>query len=45
VNSVTNRIYVANYGSNDVTVIDGATNTTVAPGSSPVSVAMTPTTN
>src|ERR1700746_3870449 len=28
VNPVTNRIYVANQGSNNVTVIDGATNTT-----------------
>ena len=26
VNPVTNKIYVANAGSNDVTVIDGATN-------------------
>ena len=28
VNPVTNKIYVANYGSNNVTVIDGATNAT-----------------
>ncbi len=27
-NPVTNKIYVANYGSNNVTVIDGATNST-----------------
>ena len=34
VNPVTNKIYVANYSSNNVTVIDGATNgtTTVAAG-------------
>ena len=37
VNPVTNRIYVANNGSNNVTVIDGATNatSTVAAGSIP----------
>ena len=36
VNPVTNKIYVANYGSADVTVIDGATNdtTTVPAGPS-----------
>src|ERR1700689_4036770 len=28
VNPVTNKIYVANYGSNSVSVIDGATNAT-----------------
>ena len=28
VNPVTNKIYVANVGSNNVTVIDGATNAT-----------------
>jgi YVTN family beta-propeller protein len=28
VNAVTNKIYVANEGSNNVTVIDGTTNTT-----------------
>ena len=28
VNPVTNKIYVANYGSNNVTVINGAKNTT-----------------
>ena len=39
-NPVTNKIYVANYGSNNVTVIDGATNstTTVAAGTDPDSV-------
>ena len=37
VNPVTNKIYVANHGSNNVTVIDGATNdtTTVAAGTIP----------
>ena len=37
VNPVTNKIYVANYGSNNVTVIDGATNatTTVSAGTQP----------
>jgi YVTN family beta-propeller protein len=30
VNSITNRIYVVNYGSSDVTVIDGATNRPIA---------------
>ena len=37
VNPVTNKIYVANYGSDNVTVIDGATNdtTTVAVGIEP----------
>ncbi|MCX6841729.1 MAG: T9SS type A sorting domain-containing protein [candidate division WOR-3 bacterium] len=47
VNPVTNKIYVANYGSNDVTVIDGATNgtSTVATGSCPWGVAVNPVTN
>ncbi len=47
VNPVTNKIYVANYGSNNVTVIDGATNatTTVAAGTHPYSVAVNPVTN
>ena len=47
VNPVTNKIYVANYGSNNVTVIDGATNatTTVAAGTSPYAVAVNPVTN
>jgi DNA-binding beta-propeller fold protein YncE len=31
VNPVTNKIYAANYGSNDVTVIDGATNASCTP--------------
>ncbi len=46
-NPVTNKIYVANCSSNNVTVIDGATNatTTVAAGSSPYSVAVNPVTN
>ena len=38
VNPTTNRIYVANYDSNNVSVIDGASNTvvaTVAVGSQP----------
>ena len=37
VNPVTNKIYVVNYTSNNVTVIDGATNdtTTVPPGPAP----------
>ena len=37
VNPVTNKIYVANHGSDNVTVIDGATNdtTTVAAGIGP----------
>jgi len=44
----TNRIYVANSGSNNVSVIDGASNTvvaTVAVGSNPRGVAVNPTTN
>jgi YVTN family beta-propeller protein len=47
VNPVTNKIYVANQGSNTVTAIDGATNTTttVAVGGSPLSVAVNPVTN
>jgi YVTN family beta-propeller protein len=47
VNSVTNKIYVCNYGDNTVTVIDGATNatTTVPVGTSPVAIAVNPTTN
>ena len=48
VNPVTNKIYVANYSSN-VTVIDGATNstTTVGTGTSsyPTAVAVNPVTN
>ncbi len=47
VNPVTNKIYVANDSSNNVTVIDGATNspTTVIVGTSPSSVAVNPVTN
>src|SRR5437899_36581 len=47
VNPVTNRIYVANYDNNSVTVIDGATNstTTVAAGEYPIAVAVNPATN
>jgi len=32
INPLTNTIYVANYGSANVTVIDGATNTTTTLG-------------
>jgi YVTN family beta-propeller protein len=44
---VTNKIYVANQNSANVTVIDGATNstTTVNAGTNPVSVAVNPVTN
>jgi YVTN family beta-propeller protein len=47
VNPVTNKIYVVNNGSSNVTVIDGATNdtTTVAAGTSPYAVAVNPVTN
>ena len=47
VNPVTNKIYVANTDSNNVTVIDGATNatTTVAAGAHPCAVAVNPVTN
>jgi len=48
INPVTNKIYVANTNSNNVTVIDGATNTvvtTVAVGSTPFAVAINPVTN
>ncbi len=47
VNPVTNKIYVANFTSNTVTVIDGSSNTvnTVAVGSTPVNVAVNPVTN
>src|SRR5258707_424425 len=49
VNPVTNKIYVANRGSNNVTVIDGATNTPgpmpVPVGATPVAVAVNPLTN
>jgi YVTN family beta-propeller protein len=47
VNPVTNEIYVDNQNSNNVTVIDGATNTTttVGAGTTPSSVAVNPATN
>jgi YVTN family beta-propeller protein len=47
VNPVTNRIYVTNSNSSNVTVIDGATNatTTVPAGSQPLAVAVNPVTN
>ena len=47
VNSVTNKIYVCNSGSNNVTVIDGATlaTTTVAVGTAPTDIAVNPVTN
>src|SRR5256884_530428 len=46
-NPVTNKIYVANANSNNVTVIDGATNTTttVSAGTNPAAVAVNPVTN
>src|SRR4051812_11033836 len=47
VNPMTNKIYVANENSNNVTVIDGATNatTTVGAGKAPVALAVNPVTN
>lgn len=47
VNPTTNRIYVANAGSNTVSVIDGSTNTVVAtiPVTSPDGVGVNPVTN
>jgi YVTN family beta-propeller protein len=47
INPVTNRIYVANYYSNNVTVIDGATNKTtkVGAGTQPQAIAVNPLTN
>jgi YVTN family beta-propeller protein len=47
VNSVTNKIYVANSSSNNVTVINGVDNTTttVAAGTTPVAIAVNPATN
>jgi YVTN family beta-propeller protein len=46
-NIATNKIYTANYGSNSVTVVDGATNnaTTVAAGQYPYDVRVNPLTN
>ena len=45
VDPITDQIYVVNQSSNDVTVIDGATNatTTVAAGTDPIAVAVNPT--
>ena len=48
VNPSTNTVYVANYGSNSVSVIDGSTNTvtsTVSVGNGPSGVAANPSTN
>ena len=47
INPITNKIYVANYGSNNVSVIDGATNTTtkVGAGTEPDAIAVNPLTN
>src|SRR5438876_54073 len=49
INPVTNKIYVANNSSNDITVIDGATNSTTlvrdANAKQPRSVAINPVTN
>src|SRR3989442_13650111 len=47
VNPVTNKIYVANFFSANVTVIDGPTNstTTVSTGINPHSIAVNPVTN
>ena len=48
VNPNTNRIYVTNWDSNNVSVIDGASNTvvaTVAVGNHPDGVAVNPNTN
>jgi YVTN family beta-propeller protein len=47
VNPVTNKVYVANQGSDNVTVIDGVTNatTTVTTGSIPIAIAANPVTN
>ncbi|QJD84709.1 InlB B-repeat-containing protein [Cohnella herbarum] len=47
VNPVTNKIYVANAGSNNVTVIDGATNatTSVTTGNAPTAIAVNAATN
>ena len=47
VNPVTNRVYVANFGSNNVAVVDGATRTTntIQAGSNPNAVAVNQVTN
>jgi YVTN family beta-propeller protein len=47
-NPITNKIYVANFSSDNVTVIDGATNTATtvnASGNEPVALAVNPLTN
>jgi len=46
-NPVSNKIYVINFGSNSVTVIDGATNTTatVSAGTAPLAIAVNPVSN
>jgi YVTN family beta-propeller protein len=47
VDTVTNKIYVANYEGSSVTVIDGATNSTtiLSAGTEPDSIALNPVTN
>ena len=48
INPVTNRIYVANYGNNTVSAIDGTNNVvvdTIPVGSLPISIGVNPTTN
>jgi YVTN family beta-propeller protein len=47
VNPVTNKIYVANFSDNNITVIDGATNSTatVPVGATPQALAVNPVTN
>ncbi len=47
INPVTNKIYVPNYGSNNVTMIDGVTNATVIvqAGTKPFAVAVNPVLN
>ena len=47
VNPVTNKVYVANYGSANVTVIDGSDNSTatIPAGTNPYDVAVNPVTN
>jgi YVTN family beta-propeller protein len=47
VNPVTNKIYVTNQGSTNITILDGASNTTsaIGVGSHPVAVAVNPATN
>jgi YVTN family beta-propeller protein len=48
VNPTTNRVYVSNNGSNNVSIVDGSTNAVIATtpvGSKPMGVAVNPTTN